>query len=79
MELVLGLVTGMLFGFGMDNRGICYRNLHSIGNDNIKCRICCSSVGILYSIAIIIRTIESVVGVLGIFLFLLYVWKYMMH
>ena len=63
----IGIGNRILFCFGLDNRGICYRNLHSIGNDNINCRICCSSVGILYGIAIIIRTIEGVVGVLGIF------------
>ena len=34
-------------GFGLDSGGIVMRSLHIFANDNINCRVCFSSIGIL--------------------------------
>ena len=37
-----GLVTGILYGFDIDNRGIYYGNLNTFETDNSKCCMSCS-------------------------------------
>ena len=44
VAVVLGLVTGILYGFGRDNGVFVTRILHSFGNDNSKSRMNCSCV-----------------------------------
>ena len=41
-----GLVTGILYGFDIDNAGICYyrNSIHSFGTDNSKRRMSCSCI-----------------------------------
>ena len=35
----MGLVTGMIYGYGLDNRGICYGNFPYIRNNNSNHRM----------------------------------------